>query len=114
MWTVAFLGGGTVFVAVRAVVAGVLFGLQAYKPHLALMIPVALLAGRQWRAFVAAGVTVGRAAARSASRSPDGRAGATFLDLTPLLRKVTLEEADGGVAPQRLGVHGGVAARRRA
>jgi hypothetical protein len=74
-------------------VAGVLFGLQAYKPHLALMIPVALLAGRQWRAIAAAAATVCVLALASLALAGwDGwRA---FLDLTPLLRKVTLEDAD--------------------
>jgi hypothetical protein len=77
----------------RPVIAGVLFGLQAYKPHLALMIPVALLAGRQWRAFVAASVTVCVLALLSlAVAGWDGwRA---FLDVAPLLRKVTLEDAE--------------------
>ena len=74
-------------------IAGVLFGLQAYKPHLALMIPVALLAGRQWRAFVAAGVTVGVLLLASLALAGwDSWRG--FLDLTPLLRKITLEDAD--------------------
>jgi arabinofuranan 3-O-arabinosyltransferase len=93
VWTAAFLGGGLCLLPRRPVLAGVLFGLQAYKPHLALMIPVALLAGRQWRAFVAAGVTVCVLALASlAVAGLDGwRA---FLDVAPLLRKVTLEDAD--------------------
>jgi len=93
VWTAAFLGGGLCLLPRRPVIAGVLFGLQAYKPHLALMIPVALMAGRQWRAFVAAAVTVAALLALSLALAGwDGwRA---FLDLAPLLRKVTLEEAD--------------------
>ena len=38
--------------------AGVLIGLCAIKPQLFLLVPVALMAGGQWRAVVAAGVTV--------------------------------------------------------
>lgn len=38
--------------------AGLAFGALCYKPHLGLMLPVALLAGRQWRAILGAGVTV--------------------------------------------------------
>src|SRR4051794_38488010 len=93
VWTSAFLGGGLCLLERRPVVAGVLFGLQAYKPHLALMVPVALLAGRQWRAMLAAGATVAVLAVASlALAGIDGwRA---FLDITPLLRKVTLEDAD--------------------
>lgn len=41
----------------RPIVAGILFGLLTFKPHLGIMIPVALLALRQWRAIVAAAVT---------------------------------------------------------
>jgi arabinofuranan 3-O-arabinosyltransferase len=77
----------------RPVIAGMLFGLQAYKPHLALMIPVALLAGRQWRAMFAAAATVAvLVLATLALAGIDGWRG--FLDVMPLLRKVTLEEPD--------------------
>jgi hypothetical protein len=93
VWTAAFLGGGLCLLERRPVIAGVLFGLQAYKPHLALMIPVALLAGRQWRAMIAAAVTV--AALLLASIALAGLDGwRAFLDLTPVLRRVTLEDAD--------------------
>jgi len=93
VWTAAFLGGGLMLLDRRPVLAGVLFGLQAYKPHLALMIPIALLAGRQWRAFVAAGVTVAVLLLASiALVGIDGWRG--FLDVVPLLKKVTLEDAD--------------------
>src|SRR5436305_11815836 len=86
VWTAAFLGGGLCLLARRPVIAGMLFGLQAYKPHLALMIPVALTAGRQWRAFAAAAVTVGLLLLASLALAGwDGwRA---FLDIAPLLRK---------------------------
>jgi hypothetical protein len=57
-WTAALLGGGLMLLERRPALAGVLFGLLAYKPHLGLMIPVFLLAGRQWRAFFAAAATV--------------------------------------------------------
>ena len=93
VWTAAFLGGGLCLLERRPVIAGVLFGLQAYKPHLALMIPVALLAGRQWRAIAAAAITVGVLALASLALAGwDGwRA---FLDVAPVLRKFTLEDAD--------------------
>ncbi|MDE1918354.1 MAG: DUF2029 domain-containing protein [Sphingomonadales bacterium] len=38
--------------------AGVMVGLLVVKPHLALLVPVAFVAGRHWRAFWAAGLTV--------------------------------------------------------
>lgn len=48
------LGGGVLLLRSRPVLAGVLLGLMAYKPQLALLIPFALLAGREWRALTAA------------------------------------------------------------
>src|SRR3546814_9524913 len=42
----------------RPLVAGVLFGCMAYKPHLAVLLPVALLVAGRWRAIVSAAATV--------------------------------------------------------
>ncbi len=56
--TAALLGGGLMLVDRRPAMAGILFGLLAYKPHLALMLPFALIAGRRWWTVGAAGVTV--------------------------------------------------------
>src|SRR5947209_6994986 len=58
VWTAAFLGGGLCLLARRPVRAGVLFGLQAHKPHMDLIIPVVLLRARQWRAVVGGFVEV--------------------------------------------------------
>jgi hypothetical protein len=55
--TAALLGGGLVLLDRRPVAAGLLFGCLAYKPHLALMLPFALIAGRRWLAVGATGVT---------------------------------------------------------
>jgi len=52
------LGAALLAVPARPLVAGVLFGLLAYKPQLAIVIPIALLAAGQWRTILAAGVTV--------------------------------------------------------
>jgi alpha-1,2-mannosyltransferase len=41
----------------RPVLAGILFGALTFKPHLGLLLPVALVAGRHWRAVVAAALT---------------------------------------------------------
>ncbi|TPO02714.1 DUF2029 domain-containing protein, partial [Mesorhizobium sp. CU2] len=41
----------------RPVVAGILFGLLAYKPQFGLLIPIALLAGGHWRAKLSARAT---------------------------------------------------------
>lgn len=42
----------------RPVLAGVLLGLLAYKPHFGLLAPIALIAGGHWRTFGAAALTV--------------------------------------------------------
>ncbi len=55
--TAALLGGGLVSLDRRPLVAGILFGLLAYKPQFGLMIPIALAAGGYWRSFVAAAAT---------------------------------------------------------
>ncbi len=56
--TAALLGAGALLVPRRPLVAGLLLGLTAYKPQFALLWPLALLAGRHWRAFGAAAATV--------------------------------------------------------
>jgi arabinofuranan 3-O-arabinosyltransferase len=56
-WTAAFLGGGLSLLERRPWLAGVPFGLMVYKPQLAILLPVALAAGRKWRTFFATGAT---------------------------------------------------------
>jgi alpha-1,2-mannosyltransferase len=48
------LGGGLLWLDRRPFWAGCLFGLLTYKPQLVILIPVALLAGRRWRALAGA------------------------------------------------------------
>lgn len=57
--TFALMGLGLVCLERRPWLAGFLFGLLAIKPQFGLLIPVALLFGRNWRAFVSAALTVG-------------------------------------------------------
>lgn len=52
--TAALFGGGTLLLRRRPLVAGLCLGLLAFKPHLGLLIPIALLASRNWRAFAGA------------------------------------------------------------
>ena len=49
----------------RPVLAGILFGALTFKPHLGLLLPIALVAGGHWRAFVAAALTAILSAAGS-------------------------------------------------
>jgi hypothetical protein len=48
----ALLGGGLLLLDRFPLVAGLLLGLLCFKPHLALLVPVALLAGRHWKALL--------------------------------------------------------------
>jgi alpha-1,2-mannosyltransferase len=52
--TAALFGAGALWIDRRPILAGCCFGALCYKPHFALLVPVALLAGRHWRALVAA------------------------------------------------------------
>jgi arabinofuranan 3-O-arabinosyltransferase len=52
------LAGGVMLLDRRPLLAGLLFGLLCYKPHLGVLIPVALIAGGRWRTVLAAGATV--------------------------------------------------------
>jgi arabinofuranan 3-O-arabinosyltransferase len=56
--TAALLGGALLLLERSPLAAGGLIGLMAFKPHLGILIPVALVAGGHWRAFAAATVTV--------------------------------------------------------
>jgi hypothetical protein len=53
----ALFAGAALMMEERPELAGALLGLLAFKPQLALFVPIALAAARQWRAFFAAAVT---------------------------------------------------------
>jgi hypothetical protein len=61
--TAALLGCALVALDTRPVIAGILFGLIAYKPQFGLLIPLVMIATGRWRAFLAAGATVAALAA---------------------------------------------------
>lgn len=48
----AILGSGIILLDRRPFTGGVVLGLLSYKPHLTAMIPIALIAGRYWRALL--------------------------------------------------------------
>ena len=56
--TASLIGGALVVLDRRPMLAGVLFGLVAYKPQFGLLVPLALMASGRWRTFSAAAVTV--------------------------------------------------------
>lgn len=53
----ALIAGALLQLQARPLLAGMLLGLLTYKPHLGLLIPVALIFGGYWRAFFSAAVT---------------------------------------------------------
>ena len=63
--TAALVGGALVLMGRRPVLAGVLLGLLTSKPHLGLLFPIALIAGRHWRVFASAAVVATLMAAAS-------------------------------------------------
>ncbi len=71
----------------RPVLAGMLFGALTFKPHLGLLLPVALVAGRHWRAVVAAALTALLSAAASVVLFGTG-VWADFLASTTLTRSM--------------------------
>jgi hypothetical protein len=56
--SLALLYGGFALLERRPVLAGVLLGVLAYKPQVWVLVPLALLCAREWRALAAAAVTV--------------------------------------------------------
>lgn len=59
-WTAAIIGWGLILLPKRPMIAGLILSLLAVKPQLAWLVPLALLAGRDWRAF--AGLAIGAGA----------------------------------------------------
>jgi hypothetical protein len=55
--TAALIGATTLLLEESPTLAGVALGMMCYKPNLALIAPIALIAGWQWEAFWAAGIT---------------------------------------------------------
>ena len=89
------LGGALVQLDRRPLVAGILFGLLAYKPQFGLMIPLALAASGRWRSFAAAAATVALLAlATTFAFGP--HVWQAFLDSTHFTRLVVLEQGNTG------------------
>jgi hypothetical protein len=55
--TAALFAGGTLLLGRRNFLAGMLLGALVIKPHLGLLIPIALIFSRNWRAVAGAGVS---------------------------------------------------------
>jgi hypothetical protein len=93
-WTAGLFGGGLGLLDRQPIIGGSLLGLLIYKPQFGLLIPVALVAGRRWRALVAAAATSGGLVAIAAiSFGPE--IFADYLRQVTVLRHVILEDGTG-------------------
>jgi hypothetical protein len=92
--TAILLGGGLVLQGRRPIVAGILFGCLAYKPHLALLLPFALIAGRRWWTIGATGATAILLVAASALLFGPHR-WIEYADNVAQLRAAILEDGTG-------------------
>ncbi len=93
--TAALMTGALLQLDKRPVVAGVLFGLLAYKPQFGLLIPFVLAASGRWRTVGAAALTVA-ALAVLATLAFGVDVWRAFLDSMSFTREVVLERGDTG------------------
>ena len=93
--TAALLTGGILALPRREILAGVLFGLLAYKPQFGLLLPFVLVASGYWRAFAVAAATVLASVAVTLAvwGWPVWQA---FVDSTYLTRTIVFETGDTG------------------
>jgi hypothetical protein len=92
------LGAGLLLVPARPLLAGMLLGSLVVKPHLALLVPLALAARGAWRSILMAAATAG-AWCLAASLIFGPACWRAFLDVAPLAR-ATLEQ--GLVEPYKM------------
>lgn len=93
--TAALIGGALVQLDRRPLIAGVLFGLMAYKPQFGLLIPLVLALTGRWRVIAAATATViVLAALTTLCFGID--VWSAFLSSTKLTRVIVLEHGDTG------------------
>lgn len=93
-WTAALLGGGLSVLERRPVMAGAMFGLLIYKPQIGILIPIALIAGRQWRALAAAAASAGVLVVLSIVWF-GGEIWSEYLRNTGILKAAILEDGTG-------------------
>ncbi|HVT55428.1 MAG TPA: glycosyltransferase family 87 protein [Xanthobacteraceae bacterium] len=93
--TAALMAGGLLALRRQEILAGVLFGLLAYKPQFGLLLPLALAVRGYWRAFAAAAATV--VATIGVTLLIWGwPVWQAFFDSLPLTRGIVLEAGDTG------------------
>jgi hypothetical protein len=85
--TAVLFGAGALALPRRPFIAGLFFGLLTFKPHLGILIPVALLAARQWRAILGA-VTSALTLAAAALLAFGAPAWAAFLKQSVMMGRI--------------------------
>jgi hypothetical protein len=93
--TAALMGFALITLDRRPILAGILFGLLAYKPQFGLMIPLVLLATGRWRTLFAAGVTVA-ALTVAATLAFGMEAWRAFFAFAEYTRAIVLETGETG------------------
>jgi alpha-1,2-mannosyltransferase len=93
--TAALMTGALLQLDRRPWLAGVLFGLLAYKPQFGLLIPLVLAVSGRWRVFAAAAATVA-VLALAVTFAFGMDVWAAFLASTKFTRTVVLEQGDTG------------------
>lgn len=93
--TAALLGGGLAFLNPRPVLAGILFGLLAYKPQFGIYIPLVLLVTGRWQTIASATATV-MAMFGGAWLIWGNAVYFAFLESTKFTREVVLETGNTG------------------
>lgn len=93
-WTAALFGAGLGLLDSRPILAGGCLGALIYKPQLGILIPIALVAGRRWRALLAAAATASVLVAVAAVWLGPDVFGA-YLRQVAVLRAVILEDGTG-------------------
>src|SRR5262249_41169403 len=93
-WTAALFGGGLGLLNRRPTIAGGVLGLLVFQAQLGVLIPVALVAGRHWRALAAAAVTAGAVLAVSVLWFGTD-IWINYFRLVELLRRLILEDGTG-------------------
>jgi hypothetical protein len=93
--TAALMGAALLQLDRRAIIAGILFGLLAYKPQFGLLIPLVLIVSGRWRVLAAAAATVALLTiAVTLAFGPD--VWTAFLASTKFTRTVVLEQGGTG------------------
>ena len=93
--TAALIGSALLLLDRRPLIAGILFGLLAYKPQFGLMIPLVLAATGRWRTVASAAATVAALAALT-TLAFGVEVWSAFLASTRFTRVVVLEHGDTG------------------